>query len=154
MTYGPGQNRRKLIPHIALSLLQGDTPQLSSGQWQADWIYVDDVVDGLLAASQAPGIEGHTVDLGSGVLASIRTIVQEIVELVGSRVEPLFGALPERPLEQVCVADTAGSYAMMGWKPTTPLTEGLKRTLDWYERQLKMKAIAHRGPHGNVIESR
>jgi nucleoside-diphosphate-sugar epimerase len=137
MTYGPGQDIRKLIPHIMLSLLQEEAPKLSSGQWQADWIYVDDVVDGFLAAAQVPDVEGHTVDLGSGVLVSIRAVVEQIVHLVGSHVEPLFGALPDRPLEQVRVADTASSYAMMGWEPSTPLIEGLKRTLAWYKRQLK-----------------
>jgi nucleoside-diphosphate-sugar epimerase len=141
MTYGPRQDRRKLIPSIALSLLQGEAPQLSSGQWQADWIYVDDVVDGLLAAAQVPGVEGHTVDLGSGTLVSIRAVVQQIVNLVGSRIEPLFGALPDRPMEQIRVADTARSYTMMGWEPTTPLTEGLTRTLAWYKRQLRMGTI-------------
>ena len=77
-----------------LSLLQGEAPKLSSGQWQADWIYVDDVVDGLLAAAQMPDVEGCTIDLGSGTLVSIRAVVQQIVNLVDSRVEPLFGACP------------------------------------------------------------
>jgi len=134
MTYGPRQDRRKLIPYLMLSLLQGEVPKLSSGQWQADWIYVDDVIDGLLAATQAPDVEGGTLDLGSGTLVSIRTVVQHIVNLVGSRLEPVFGALPDRPLEQVRVADTARAYALMGWQPTTPLEEGLKRTVEWYER--------------------
>ena len=142
MTYGPRQDRRKLIPYIMLSLLQGEAPKLSSGQWQADWIYVDDVIDGLLAATQAPDVEGCTIDLGSGTLVSIHTVVQQIVNLVDSRVAPLFGALPDRPLEQVRVADTAKSYAIMGWKPTTPLEEGLKRTLAWYEQQSRLEIIA------------
>ena len=141
MTYGPGQDIRKLIPHIILSLLKGEAPQLSSGQWQADWIYIEDVVNGLLAAAQVPNVEGHTIDLGSGALVSMRAVVQHIVNLVGSRAEPVFGALPDRPLEQVRVADTARSYALMGWEPTTPLPEGLKRTLAWYKRQLRMGTI-------------
>jgi nucleoside-diphosphate-sugar epimerase len=137
MTYGPRQDRRKFIPYIMLSLLQGEAPKLSSGQWQTDWIYVDDVVDGLLAAAQVPDVEGCAIDLGSGTLVSMRAVVQHIVDLVGSRAEPLFGALPDRPLEPVRIADTASAYALMGWKPTTPLEEGLKRTLDWYKRQPK-----------------
>jgi UDP-glucose 4-epimerase len=137
MTYGPRQDRRKFIPYIMLSLLQGEAPKLSSGQWQTDWIYVDDVVDGLLAAAQVPDVEGCAIDLGSGTLVSMRAVVQHIVDLVGSRAEPLFGALPDRPLEPVRIADTASAYALMGWKPTTSLEEGLQRTLDWYKRQPK-----------------
>src|SRR5262245_45538890 len=57
MTYGPGQDTGKLIPYVILSLLKEEAPKLSSGQWQADWIYVDDVIDGLLAAAQSPALE-------------------------------------------------------------------------------------------------
>ena len=39
MTYGPGQNRAKVIPHIICSLLRGESPRLSSGDRQIDWIY-------------------------------------------------------------------------------------------------------------------
>ena len=79
------------------------------------------MVDGLLAAAQVPEVEGCTIDLGSGTLVSMRAVVQHIVNLVGSRAKPLFGALPDRPLEQVRVADTAASaYAMMGWENYHP----------------------------------
>lgn len=137
MTYGPGQDMRKIIPSVTLSLLQGQAPKLSSGQRQVDWIYVDDVVDGLLAAAQVSNVEGCTVDLGSGILIPIHAVVQQLINLVGSQVDPLFGALPDRPLEQVRVANTAYSYAKLGWQPVTSLERGLELTVGWYRRQLK-----------------
>lgn len=118
-------------------LLRGESPKLTNGQRQVDWIYVDDVVEGLLATAQVPDLEGCTVDLGSGTLVPIHAVVQQIVKLVGSQVEPLFGALPDRPREQVRVADTAYTHAKLGWKPATSLEDGLERTVDWYRRQLK-----------------
>ncbi len=138
MVYGPRQDQRKLIPYVACSLLQGQAPELSSGQWQADWVYVGDVIDGFVTAGYRPGIEGGTIELGSGVLVSVRDLVGQIVELLGSSVKPLFGSLTDRPLEQVHVADIAYAYSRLGWKPKTSLTEGLKQTLDWYEKQLKV----------------
>jgi len=48
-----------------------------------------------------------------------------------------FGAIADRPFEQVRVADTAKSGSLMGWQPVTPLEEGLERTVDWYRRQLR-----------------
>lgn len=138
MVYGEGQqDLRKLIPYVTLSLLQGQAPKLSSGQRQVDWIYVDDVVDGLLAAAQVPNVEGCTIDLGSGILTPIRTVVQQLFNLVGSQVEPKFGTLPDRPLEQVRVANTAYSYAKLGWQPGTSLEKGLELTVDWYRGQQK-----------------
>lgn len=135
MTYGPGQDVRKIIPSVTLSLLQGQAPKLSSGQRQVDWIYVDDVIDGLLAAAQVSNVEGCTFDLGSGILIPIRAVVQQLVNLVDSGVEPLFGALPDRPLEQVRVANTDYSYAKLGWQPVTSLERGLALTVDWYRKQ-------------------
>jgi nucleoside-diphosphate-sugar epimerase len=140
MTYGPGQNMRKLIPHVVLSLLHGEAPKLSSGHWQVDWIYVDDVVDGLLRVAQTPNVEGCAIDFGSGVLVPIRTVVQKLVMLTDSRIEPLFGALPDRPFEQVRTADTVYAYTKLGWKSITSLEKGLKLTVEWYKTQLKVSS--------------
>ena len=54
MVYGPGQiDYTKLIPYVTLSLLRGEAPKLSNGVRLVDWIYVDDVVDGLIGCAQA-----------------------------------------------------------------------------------------------------
>ena len=135
MVYGPEQqDLRKLVPYVILSLLRGEAPQLMSGQRQVDWIYVEDVVDGFLAAATAGSVEGKTVDLGSGSLIPVRTLVEQLVRLINPRIEPRFGALTDRPLEQVRIADVANSLDLIGWKPTVSLEEGLKRTADWYAR--------------------
>jgi UDP-glucose 4-epimerase len=137
MTYGPGQNERKLIPHVIASLLNDRQPSLSSGRQEIDWVYIDDVIEGFVAAARAPDIEGQTIDLGSGVLVSIRIVVRQIVELLESQVEPLFGALPDRPAEPVRMADISAAYAKLGWKPRMPLKTGLACTIDWYRQQLQ-----------------
>jgi nucleoside-diphosphate-sugar epimerase len=103
----------KLIPYVAISLLRGEATKLSSGVHLVDWIYVDDVVDGLIGCAQTPGIDGRTVELGSGEMHSIREIVERLGDLVPCPVDPLFGALPDRPLERSKKADTAGSYELV-----------------------------------------
>lgn len=154
MAYGPGQRAHKLIPYVTLALLQERAPKLSSGTRPVDWIYVDDVIDGLLIAAQAPGVDGCTIDLGSGVLVPIRDVVEQLVRLVGARVEPLFGALSDRPSEQVRAADTADAYAKLGWKPVTSLADGLARTVEWYRRALAEAARSPAsGPPSNLEES-
>ena len=133
MVYGPAQhNVNKLIPYTIQTLLRHEAPKLSSGQRQVDWIYVADVVEACLAAAQAKDIEGKTIDVGSGVLVSIRTVIEHLVRIVNPQIEPLFGALAERPLEQVRVADTASSQALMHWQPRTALEVGLENTVAWY----------------------
>jgi UDP-glucose 4-epimerase len=96
---------------------------------------VDDVVDGLIACGNASGAGGCTVDLGSGELCSIREIVQQLRELIPGAPEPLFGAVPDRPLERLTKADVAASYKLIGWTPSTTLQAGLRRTVDWYSSQ-------------------
>jgi nucleoside-diphosphate-sugar epimerase len=142
MVYGPGQgDLKKLIPYVTLALLRGESPKLGNGQREVDWIYVDDVVEGFVAAAQANGRAGQTVDIGSGKLVPIRAVVEHLGRLINPDVKLQFGALPERPLERVRVADTARTQAMIGWQPSVPLEKGLKQTVDWYARRLKENAL-------------
>jgi UDP-glucose 4-epimerase len=106
MTYGPDQKDvHKLVPYVIRRLLRGEVPRLSSGRRQADWIYVGDVVEGLLRAAVVHGIEGCGFDLGSGSLISVREIVGQITEIVDGSVEPVFDASLDRPFEQERAAD-------------------------------------------------
>src|SRR4029077_6995868 len=50
MTYGPDQPVTKVISYMIQSLLKGEAPNLSSGERMIDWVYIDDVIDGFLAA--------------------------------------------------------------------------------------------------------
>ena len=133
MVYGPGQtDLTKLVPYVTTAFLRGERPKLSSGIRLIDWICVDDVVDGLIACAHASGAGGRTVDLGSGEVCSIGEIVQQLRELIPGAPEPLFGAVPDRPLERLAKADVATSYESIGWSPSTTLQAGLRRTVDWY----------------------
>jgi UDP-glucose 4-epimerase len=143
MVYGPGQDdRTKLVPYVVTSLLRGERPRLSSGVRPVDWVYVDDVVDAFLAAARTPDLAGATLDVGSGELVTIRSIVEQIVETVGTAVEPDFGALPDRPLEQVRTADVERTRSMIGWEPRTTLAAGLRTTVEWYLRERDESAAA------------
>jgi nucleoside-diphosphate-sugar epimerase len=135
MAYGPGQGPEKLVPHVILSLLRGVSPKLASGRWSADWIYVDDVIDGFVLAARRAGIDGKTIDLGSGALTSTRELVEKLVARIDPRAEPQFGALPDRPAEEVRIADVAFAKAALGWEPRTSLDRGLEQTIAWYRNQ-------------------
>jgi len=118
MVYGPGQpDVRKVVPYVTLALLRGESPQLSSGARPVDWIFIDDVVDAFLAAAVAPDLGAQPLDVGSGRLVTVRAVVEELVRIVDPRIAPRFGAVAERPMEQVRVADV-----------------GLRKTVEWYRR--------------------
>ena len=137
MVYGPAQqDRAKLVPYVALSLLRGELPQLMSGRREIDWIYVDDVVDAYLALATTPGIDGQTVDVGSGELTSVRQVVEQLAEIIAPARRPNFGVVVDRPMERVRVADVGRAFELTGWKPKTPLVRGLKQTVEWYRSDL------------------
>lgn len=136
MVYGPAQrDERKLIPYVIHSLLSSEPPKLTSGMREVDWIYVDDVVDGFLAAAATAGIEGSTLDLGSGELAPIRMVVERLTDMINPQISPLYGAIADRPFEQIRIADAARTESMLGWRAQVPLNDGLARTVEWYRRR-------------------
>ena len=133
MVYGPGQrDRKKLVPYTILSLLDRRAPELSGGMRRVDWIYIDDVVRAMLAAAVAPGIEGQTLDVGSGTLITVRHVVERLVSRIDPSIEPRFGAVPERAYEQERVANVADTETAIGWRPSIGLDKGLVRTIKWY----------------------
>jgi len=138
MVYGPHQrDLRKLIPYVTLALLRGETPRLSSGQRPVDWIYSDDVVDGLLAMGLHSAVDGETFNFGSGELVTTRRVVEMLYEIIGAGITPVFGALPDRPMERIKQADIVKTRQVLGWSPAVALYQGLEQTVAWYRGELE-----------------
>jgi nucleoside-diphosphate-sugar epimerase len=135
MVYGPAQDETKLIPYVIARLLRSEPPEITSGHRLSDWIYVDDVAIGLARMSLMPDVLGRTIDLGSGSLISTAELVEKICCMMGGRVRPILGAIPDRPMEPTrLVARIDETIRILGWSPPTDLTEGLRRTIAWYAR--------------------
>jgi len=134
--YGPGQAIGKLVPHVINSFLTGKDPNLTSGKWLSDWIYIDDIVEGIIESTIAKNVEGSTIDLGTGLLTSVRDVVLEIKEIVESEAVPQFGALPDRDNEFVRLANIDETFEAIHWRAKTPLKHGLIKTVEFYKKQL------------------
>jgi nucleoside-diphosphate-sugar epimerase len=133
MVYGPAQqDPTKLVPYVIRSVLRGERPKITSGRHEIDWVYVDDVAYGLARVALTGGLDGETVDLGSGSLVSTGDFVEEICELMGGAVRPVLGALPDRPLEPKRIARVEETRRLLGWAPETPREEGLGQTIQWF----------------------
>jgi nucleoside-diphosphate-sugar epimerase len=138
MVYGPGQlDFTKLVPYVARKLICGEVAQLSSGTQAFDWIYVDDVVDALVAVAERPQLKGHMIDVGCGKL----TTVAEIAAGIGRRLDRAdsiaLGAIADRRLEPTRVADIVTTASLIGWRAKVTLEEGLDRSVDWYRAYLR-----------------
>lgn len=132
MVYGPGDpNENRIVPYTIRRLLAGESPALGSGERPVDWIYLDDVVRGLVALGEADSIRSGSLDLGTGRTSSIRELALEIARLLGSEVPIAFGARPEPSRQRVRIADLAATRARLDWSPRIALEEGLARTIDF-----------------------
>jgi len=132
MTFGPGQALTKLVPTAILDLLRGERPKMSGAANAADWVYISDVVEGFASAATAPGIEGQTIDLGTGTLVPNRSVVERIAGILGGEIEPELGALLDRPSEHAISANVSDARRYLRWQARTSLDEGLRQTVDWY----------------------
>ncbi len=144
MVYGPGQwDRTKLLPYVISSLLNGSSPSVSSGTRKLDWVFVDDVVTGMMTLALSPATYGRAVDLGSGVLTSIRVIVEKVIAIIGSTQQITFGRLPDRLFERQRSARTQDTEELTGWTAKTPLSEGLSKTVEYWRTALRHPVIMY-----------
>lgn len=135
MVYGPAQlDEKKLIPYVIRSLQAGDTPELSSGTRNVDWVYVGDVAEGIARCCAVGEQPEHPVPLGTGSLATVRDVVEKLVEISETGLEPIFGGVADRAREVEKVANIDATREMLGWAPTVDLPTGLAATVDWYSR--------------------
>lgn len=137
MGYGPAQPKYKILPHVIMSILHGHQPKLTSGKWEVDWIYIDDLVEGILAAATHPQVYNQTIDLGTGKLTSVRTMVEKIVAIMETDIEPDFGAIPDRAIEQPRIADVETTRSLIGWEAQTSVDSGLRNMVAWFKEQVK-----------------
>jgi nucleoside-diphosphate-sugar epimerase len=138
MVYGPDQkDRNKLIPYVTDRLLAGDSPQIGSGVRAVDWIHVADVVEGLMVLATTPGIDGRTLDLGTGRLVTVREVVEQLTAIIASEGAPVFDSSCDRPMEQVRKADVETTRSATGWAHKLSLEDGLADTVRWHQLDLE-----------------
>lgn len=136
MVYGPGQDDpSKLVPHAIASMMRGDRPRIRSADRRADWVYVDDVVAGLIAACTTEELPDEAVDLGTGELTTVREVVTKVGRIVDSGAEPIFGDEPGRPYECERPAEIRTAERELGWRARVGLEEGLRRTVAWHRER-------------------
>ena len=138
LTYGPGQRSNLLIPALIRSALDGRDFPMTAGEQTREFNYVDDIVDGILRAGDAPGVEGQIVNLGCGEPRRIRDVATLVLDLMGNPVRAEIGKLPYRPgetWEYYC--SNARARELRAWEPRTSLEDGLRRTIAWFRAERK-----------------
>jgi len=131
--YGPRQSQRALIPQVILHALRGQDFEMTPGEQGRDWVYVDDVVEGIVRASCVDGTVGQTINLCTGEEHTVREVVGKVLELMGNPVRAVVGTRPYRPGEVWhLVGDNSRAKKLLDWQPQVGLEEGLRKTIEWY----------------------
>jgi UDP-glucuronate 4-epimerase len=129
--YGPAQRPEMAIHKFTDLLARGEeVPLYGDGSSRRDYTYIDDIVDGLVAALDlAPGFE--ILNLGGAETTGLAELVGWLAEELA--VEPRIRHLPDQPGDvPITYADVTKAGRLLGYAPKVPIREGLKRFVAWY----------------------
>jgi UDP-glucuronate 4-epimerase len=136
--YGPRQRPEMAIHKFTDLIWRGKTvPMFGDGGSRRDYTYVDDIVDGVLAAlALAPGFE--ILNLGGAETTSLADLVRWIGEELA--VEPRIEYLPTQPGDvPITYADVSKAARLLGYSPKVPIREGLRRFVSWYRERAEAR---------------
>lgn len=142
--FGPGDfNFSRIIPETILSALANQTLNIrSDGKFTRDYIYIDDVVDGYLKIaelSERLKLPGEAFNFSNEKPVSVLELVKIIYKI--------FGRNPDYQISNQAKNEIKNQYLsakkaekILGWKAKTSLTEGLEKTINWYQSHFRVVA--------------
>lgn len=135
-TYGPRMRRDdgRVVPALISAALAGEAlPLHGDGNQSRSFMYVDDLVEGLIRVGLDPSSDGEVFNIGNPHEVTMRELATEIGRAVGRDLPIRYG--PSRPGDpQRRRPDITKLTARYGWEPTISLEDGLGRTVAWFSR--------------------
>ncbi len=139
-TYGPRMHPHdgRVVSNFILQALRGeDVTIYGDGAQSRSFCYVDDLVEGLIRLMETPDEVTGPVNLGNPGEFTILELAERVLALTGSASKLRFEPLPQDDPRQR-KPDIALAERLLGWTPTMPLAEGLKRTVPYFEGLLEL----------------
>ena len=132
--YGPGQNlppsHPPVIPNFLRQAMRGGTIVMhGDGTQTRDYVFVDDVVNAMIAASTAPDLNNLVINIGSGIETSIQELVRLVMEITDKKAEVITNPHSSPGVKRMC-ADLDLAHEKLGYRPHFTLEEGLRLTLE------------------------
>jgi len=147
--FGPRQDPSSpysgVISVFATALLEKRSPTIyGDGGQTRDFTYVDNVVDGVLRACEAPAASGEVINVATGGRISLNDLFRAMRAIVGGSVEPDYMASRAGDVQD-SQADISKAKRLLGYEPSVSFEEGLRRTVEWYRTAAP---VAHAGSRG------
>jgi UDP-glucose 4-epimerase len=132
--YGPGQNlppsHPPVVPRFLHQALRGGSLVIFGGGSQTrDFVYLDDVVEALVAAATAPDVDRRIINVGSGRETSVNELAALVAKAVGREIEVLRSPAESGGVSRLC-ADISLARRLLDYEPRVGLLEGLRLTLE------------------------
>lgn len=131
-TFGPRQSARAFIPAVISQALRQTVIRLGSLAPERDLTFIADTVEGFIGAAMTPGLEGETINLGTGRTYSIGNVAHRLLELMGSELPIVHDEARVRPSKSEVlrlVSDNSKAARLMQWQPRVGLDEGLQQAI-------------------------
>lgn len=138
-TYGPRMHPhdgRVVSNFIIQALLGRDITIYGDGSQTRSFCYVDDLIDGLIRLMQSGDEVVGPINIGNPVEFSMLQLAENVLDLTGSKSRIAHRPLPQDDPKQR-QPDISKAQSLLGWKPATPLKEGLKKTITYFEALLR-----------------
>jgi len=138
-TYGPRMhpNDGRVVSNFIVQALQNQPITVyGDGAQTRSFCYVDDLIDGLIRLMASPDEFTGPVNLGSSTEITVLELAERIVTLTNSSSSIVRKPLPADDPRQRR-PNTALAEATLGWRPKTPLEEGLRKTVSYFEETLR-----------------
>ena len=134
-TYGPRMhpNDGRVVSNFIVQALRGEPITIyGRGEQTRSFCYVDDLVEALVRLMASGEPFTGPVNLGNPAEFTILELARMVLELTGSKSELVYKPLPEDdPMQRR--PDITLAARELGWKPTVPVREGLRRTIDYFK---------------------
>ncbi len=129
--FGENMPQQFFIPQLIHALQNQDSFDMTEGEQTRDFLYVDDVVSGIILASKNDKSKQQTYNLCSGEAVSLKTLVQTIKKQLNSQCQINFGALPYRDNEVWnMLGDNSKIKKQLGFEMKYNLSEGINKTIN------------------------
>jgi UDP-glucuronate decarboxylase len=138
-TYGPRMDLAdgRVVSNFIVQALKGEPITIyGDGNQTRSFCYVDDLVDGLVRLMDSGDDFIGPVNLGNPGEFTILELARKVLEHTGSKSELIFNSLPEDDPKQRR-PDVNLARQKLGWQATTPLLEGLSRTIENFRARLE-----------------
>jgi nucleoside-diphosphate-sugar epimerase len=131
--YGPRENEtHAIIALIAKAFVKMDPYVIwGNGEQDRNFTYVQDIVDGLIAASQKIE-DGSPVNAGRSDRLTINQAIDLVFDIVGWKPKKISRDTSKPQGVASRAADTNKASKVLGWTPKVSYREGFKKTIDWY----------------------